>query len=399
MTDAGHRQYDQSFRHFQSELAATREPGSRRAAVNRFLSELPATGAPLIENDYTAVFLYHGAARRVSLIGDMTEWDQVAPLERLPGTDLFYLRRTIPAQARMEYQFMLDDDPLPVRDGLNPHLVLNGFGGNSELAMPLYRPNPLFAQVLDGTPGGFDTVEKHELPPGRLPYGHTIYVYRPPGYSSSERYPVVYLNDGSDFIEYGHTPHVLTELIGAGRIRPLLAVFIEPPNRGLEGEPNRMTEYGLNDDYVAFVADEVAPFMDRTYATLAEPAARLVTGVSYGGLVAAFIAFSRPDRFGLAYGQSGYHGLRDDSFIHMVSATPPRPVRLFIDIGLFERCVGKTMLAPDELDFLLANRRLNEVLAAKGYDYLYREYPEGHTWGNWRNHLVDALEHFFGSEP
>ncbi len=138
--------------------------------------------------------------------------------------------------------------------------------------------------------------------------------------------------------------------------------------------------------------------MDQTYATLAEPAARLVTGVSYGGLVAAFIAFSRPDCFGLAYGQSGYYGLQDDSFIRLVRTTPPRPVRLFIDVGLFERCVGKTMLAADEVDFVLATRRLNEILAAKGYDYLYREYPEGHTWGNWRNHLVDALEHFFGGE-
>ena len=39
--------------------------------------------------------------------------------------------------------------------------------------------------------------------------------------------------------------------------------------------------------------------------------------------------------------------------------------------------------------------RLRDALAAKGYDFVYAEYPQGHTWGNWRAHLLDALPHFF----
>jgi enterochelin esterase-like enzyme len=41
---------------------------------------------------------------------------------------------------------------------------------------------------------------------------------------------------------------------------------------------------------------------------------------------------------------------------------------------------------------------MQEVLKKKNYDFVYREYPEGHTWGNWRRHLIDALIHFFGKE-
>jgi enterochelin esterase-like enzyme len=36
------------------------------------------------------------------------------------------------------------------------------------------------------------------------------------------------------------------------------------------------------------------------------------------------------------------------------------------------------------------------VLDKKGYDVVQREYHEGHTWGNWRRHLIDALEDYFG---
>jgi enterochelin esterase-like enzyme len=39
---------------------------------------------------------------------------------------------------------------------------------------------------------------------------------------------------------------------------------------------------------------------------------------------------------------------------------------------------------------------MKDALAEKGYDFVYKEYPEGHTWGNWRRHLIDALIHFYG---
>jgi enterochelin esterase family protein len=39
---------------------------------------------------------------------------------------------------------------------------------------------------------------------------------------------------------------------------------------------------------------------------------------------------------------------------------------------------------------------MRAALDSAGYDLIYREYPEGHTWGNWRTHLIEALKHFFG---
>jgi hypothetical protein len=34
---------------------------------------------------------------------------------------------------------------------------------------------------------------------------------------------------------------------------------------------------------------------------------------------------------------------------------------------------------------------------AKGYDFEYLEFHDGHSWGNWRGHIDNALEMFFPS--
>ena len=67
-------------------------------------------------------------------------------------------------------------------------------------------------------------------------------------------------------------------------------------------------------------------------------------------------------------------------------------------VGTYETVVGAGLLPEAERDFLAANRRLRDALTARGYEFVYAEYPEGHTWGNWRAHLVGALRHFFPAE-
>jgi enterochelin esterase-like enzyme len=112
---------------------------------------------------------------------------------------------------------------------------------------------------------------------------------------------------------------MLDNLIQNGKIRPIMAVFVQPPNRFKGEMPNRMTEYGLNEKYVDFFCDELVPFIDKTYSTIAEPSARLVCGDSFGGLVSVVYRFRRPEVFGLAYGHVGYYSFQKDSLIHMIA--------------------------------------------------------------------------------
>lgn len=376
----------------------------RPALVETFWTGVAQT--PLVESDTTAVLLWRGDAQTVHVLGDMGAWADALPLARLAGTDLWYRRLTLEPEARLEYLFMVDDE----REGFgaelfgrpdphNPHRVLSGFGPFSELVMPGYVYPDVFAPVREGTPGSFDGLDVHTLPTGVLPYAHEVLVYTPPAYQSdgARRYPTVVFMDGRDYVEFAHVPAVLDSLIVRGQIEPVVAVFVDPPNRHGSASPNRTTEYGLNDDFVAFLSDELVPFVDARYRTRRDPTARLIVGDSYGGLIVTYVAFRRPDVFGLGYSQSGYHSFQDDRMVRIVGAADPPPVRLYVDVGTYETSVGAGMLPAAETDFLAANRRLRDALVARGVDAVYAEYPEGHTWGNWRGHLPDALRHFFPS--
>ena len=379
-------------------------PADRAALADSLWRQIEQT--PLIETDTTAVLLWRGDAESVAVLGDMGEWADALPLTRLEGTDLWYRRLRLPPEARLEYLFMVDDDSegfgaelLGTPDPLNPNRVLSGFGPFSELVMPGYDYPDVFGPVRDGTPGSFDGLDAHTLASGVLPYPHEIRVYTPPGYASGEgRYPMVVFMDGFDYVEFAHVPAVLDSLISRGEIEPVVAVFVDPPNRHGADAPNRTTEYGFGDDFVAFLADELVPFVDAHYRTRRDPRQRLIVGDSYGGLIATYVPFRRPDVFGLGYSQSGYHSFQGDRMIRLVESEPVPPIRLFVDIGTYEGSVGAGLLDPDETDFLAANRRLRDALAARGYDFEYAEQPEGHTWGNWRGHLPRALRHFFPAE-
>jgi enterochelin esterase family protein len=385
--------------------AEAADPAARPALVAAFWDRIEQT--PLIESDTTAVFLWRGEAEAVGLLGDMGEWAETLPLTRLEGTDLWYRRFQFEPEARLEYTFMVDTDAegfgaegFGHPDPRNPNRVLSGLGAFSEIAMPGYDYPGVFASVRDGTRGSLEGLDLHVLPPGVLPYEHEILVYTPPGYAadSASQYPTVVFMDGRDYVEFAHVPTILDHLIGTEQVEPVVAVFVDPPNRHGPDAPNRMTEYGLNDDFVAFLADELVPFVDARYRTRTDASDRLIVGDSYGGLIATYVPFRRSDMFGLGYSQSGYHSFQDDRMIRMIEDTPPRPIRLYVDVGTYEGTVGAGLLPASETDFTAANRRLRNALAAKGYDFVYAEYPEGHTWGNWRAHLIDGLRHFFPAE-
>ena len=387
---------DFSFRTRVEQIAALQQADQRQAADQLF-TELMSAGYPHFEDERTAVLLYKGKVKHVSAIGDMRSWAEESAFTRIEDSDLFYLLLSLEKDARLEYLIQTDGDSEPRPDPLNPYIVHNGFGPNSELAMPGYQRIPAFNEYIYGKKGGYQRVEKWLTPPGILPYEHDIYVYLPKTYNKqTDGYATLYIQDGRDYIEFALTTVLLDELIASQQIKPLMAVFINPPNRHLPDEPNRMTEYGLNDDYVNYIADELVPFIDKKYNTKANRENRLVLGDSFGGLISTYVPFLRPDVFRLGYSQSGYQSFQNDRIIKVYQSAPNKDIRLFVDVGTYETVVGAGMLPDAETDFLAANRRFEGELKEKKYDYIYHEYPEGHTWGNWRAHLADALKYFFG---
>lgn len=363
--------------------------------VDDFIFEVKSNGYPLYENDSTVILLYQGNVTSVAVLGDMGDWIDKFYMQQIDKTNLFYFRGHYESYARLEYWLLIDENQIPIIDPLNKFIVRNGLGEISELAMPKYKRHTLFDNYIHGEIGRSEELDEFSLASKFLSYDHVIHVYFPPDYQESDKkYPVVYFQDGKDYIEFAVVPHILNSMIKDKLIEPVIAVFITPPNLHQPKEPNRSTEYGLNDEYVSFFVFEVVPFVDNKFRTIVDPDARLLIGDSYGGLISLYIGLLNSELFGKVYSQSGYYSFNKDEIIKLIAKSETKELRIYFDCGIYEKQVGAAFIPEEERNFLEGNRRLKKVLETKGYEFNYFEYPEGHTWGNWRRHLIDALKYF-----
>lgn len=156
--------------------------------------------------------------------------------------------------------------------------------------------------------------------PGRYapPDPGTSYVYLPPGFTRSHRYPVVYLLHGMPgdpriYVRESHLARVADQLIASGA-PPFIAVMPyggPATHRGLAEWAGRWEDY---------LVDDVVPFADAHLPTIRSAAGRVLAGLSAGGFGAVDIGLRHLDMFGTLESWSGYfQPLLDGPFVH---ATP-----------------------------------------------------------------------------
>lgn len=372
------------FQAFLAEVENSRQ-ADRQYLVNRYVAQL--TAAPITDGNQ-AIFLWQGAAQKVQVVGDMTGWDpsQSPAMTHVAGSDLWYLAAGYEADARLDYKFVVDDQDWQL-DPLNPQTIMGGFGPNSELVMPEYQTPPGVATAANAPPVPAGTLTRHTLDSAHLGQTRTFYVYQPPGQLVGARLPTVFFHDGGDYVTLIEAPAMLDRLIAERFIPPLVAVFVPPIQRDLE--------YNRHDAYVAFLADELVPFVQEVYDTDPSASKTGTAGASMGGLAAVYAAVSRPDTFGLALGQSGAYSVDGDAVINLLRQADTLPVRFYLAVGTYETAVGGDSQVGN---LLAANRRLVELLRGRFYDYRYEERPEGHSWGLWRGTLGRGLAFLYGGD-
>src|SRR5512135_754942 len=110
--------------------------------------------------------------------------------------------------------------------------------------------------------------------------------------------PTLYVTDGSWYLEQGRMKEVLDEMIEAGRIEPVLVVFVDArdPDRLETNRRDKQLICKLN--YASFFSTELVPRIDATYPTRRSPVSRTILGLSFGGLNAACFGLSIPHVFG-----------------------------------------------------------------------------------------------------
>lgn len=364
----------QTFQDFVNRVNTAPE-AERTAIVDSFMAAVPSF--PLVEQNVNVVFLYRGSVGSVTVPGDANGWAPSAfPMTRLPTTNLWYHTRTFESDARLDYKFVLDGSNW-ILDPRNPFTVSGGFGPNSELRMPAYIPAPEI-QYYPAIPHG--TVRDTVFFSTNLANSRTIRIYTPPNYeTSTDSFGVILFHDGLEYVTLAQANNVIDYLISQNRIKPVIAVFVPPVNRTAEYRTTQQNQF------TSFIVSEIMPYIDARYRTRKNPANRATLGASDGGNIALWLAFTHSEVFGNVAAQSSNI---QSSISSGFQNSPRLNLKFYMDLGTYDIA----QLIPLVRNFI-------PILQSKGYPYQYIEYNEGHSWGNWRAHVDNALELFFPAAP
>lgn len=399
-----------------AEQKATAEPPlSREIAalaaggdVAAFWQSVAARGTPLVEpgaRPGTAIvtFLWRGAARNVRLFaapsGDHDE------LRQLAGTDVWYASYAVPTSTRLSYQLAPDVPEIPgsardrrravlataQADPLNrtpwPADAPDKFAQESLLVLPDAPPQP-WIEPRDGPRG---TLTTHRFVSRTLGNAREVTIYKPPGAVTKASAALLIVFDAHAYLGKVPTPTILDNLIAAGRMAPVTAVFVANPDSA-----TRARELPCNPRFADALADELLPWLRTRIGRLPQAGRTVLAGSSYGGLAAACTAFRRPEAFGAALSQSGSfwwsptgqdgEAAEPEQFARLVAAAKKRPVRFYLSGGLFEG--GR----PGSPGILETTRHLRDVLTARGYRVTHEEHAAGHDYVSWRGTLADGLQ-------
>jgi S-formylglutathione hydrolase FrmB len=140
----------------------------------------------------------------------------------------------------------------------------------------------------------------------------TYWIYLPPSYTveKARRYPTLYLLHGSpgtpaDWFLAAHANTTADALIAAGKMRETIIVGADG-----NGPIYRFSEWANSFDGRQRMEDaivqDLVPFIDHHYRTLADAADRAIGGNSMGGFGAMNIALHHPDVFGAVLSVGGY---------------------------------------------------------------------------------------------
>jgi predicted alpha/beta superfamily hydrolase len=196
------------------------------------------------------------------------------------------------------------------------------------------------------------TVKLHEkVASQHLLRTRNVSVWLPIEYEASETsYPVLYLQDGQNLFDVStaafgvewEVDESAMDLMKKQEIPPMIIV-------GIWNTVDRMDEYTLTKDerlghggrgldYIRFVAEELKPFIDRTYRTQVDRESTIIGGSSLGGLISMHACLEKPNVFGKCLAFSPTLGWDQEELLQSLhnGTKWPASVRLWFSMGTRE---------------------------------------------------------------
>jgi enterochelin esterase family protein len=370
----------------------------RRLAINRLRDRMPVDGAaidrflarhgsPIVEGD-RATFLFRGEVDAVAVRHRVVGLPDPLELRRLSGTDLWAATTELPEGSRVEYRMEIRRGDLHERfnDPLNPREAHSPMGSSSVCAAVGYEVPDWVHHDPEARPG---EIVEESLRSKALRRDQPVHLYLPARFNRAQRYPLLIVHDGTDYLDFAAMRTVLDNLIHRLDVDATIVAFIPPRDR--------LKEYANHAPHARFVAHELVPSLTERFPLLDAPEARCLMGSSFGGIASLSAAVRYPGTFGSLLLQSASLVFTDIGmdhgggpvfdpvvkFVNRYRARPTRPVqRIFMSCGVYE-----PLITP--------NRSMVPVFRGAGIDVNYREARDGHNWENWRDRLRDGLSWIF----
>jgi len=253
-----------------------------------------------------------------------------------------------------------------------------GLAGNVSAAEPV-------TAAVSVTHGAAEKALAVLSPPQRihspeLGYDLQYRVYQPPGIHSG--LPTLYVTDGEAYLQFGQLEQLLSTEIAAGRITPLVVVFVDSRDPDDLAKNRRHSQFMCNQKYAAFYREQLIPAVSQQYQVSNQRQQRVILGLSFGAVNAACFGLLLPDLFeGIAM-QSPGNSQHIALLRKMYQQSQRLDLNLFLSVGT-------------KKDNTAAGRKFHQTLLDKGYPVAYREVPFGHDWQNWQPLLDDILQHYF----
>jgi len=340
---------------------------------------------PIIRGN-DVLFVYKGEGKKVQISGDFTSWVYRLNLKRVFDTDLFYLSKKFPLDARLDYKIIVDERS--ILDPLNQNIVSGGFGDNSFFNLSNYKENSYHIYKNESPKGN---LIKHNFYSNFLKEDRLFWVYLPPNYNPEKKYKTIYFQDGNEYIRLVNSTIILDNLISNKLIDEVVAVFVEPNIRHLD--------YLFNDNYVDYFIKEIINFTENSYSVSKKMEDRFIVGDSLGGLISAYIVYRYPGYFNGVLSHSGAFILADKQRVlyrgKFYKGNPfmdkldkiELPKKWYLICGSYEKNIALIF------DFTKGNIKFYNYLKNKNLvnKIELKLYNEGHSWGLWKNTLPEGL--------
>lgn len=235
---------------------------------------------------------------------------------------------------------------------------------------------------------GYMRESHHLLNSEILANERSVWIRRPPGDGSVVRRVAVVL-DAEFYRERVGAVALWDELEARGQIAPAWVVFVS-----MHSVEARRRECPCHPPFARVVGEELLPWLARRHAELGDPAVeRVLVGLSYTGLAAAFVALECPGMFGRVIAQSGSFWWNDCALAARFAALGRAlPTAFYLDVG--DRETAQNVQHADVLQVVSqieGVRRFEEALRRTGHEVVRVDFEGGHDFAAWKRTLPGAL--------